>query len=504
MVVAPREHSGSCFCMSDAALESLCGRTAPLERRSLCDAVAGKVEDTSGALTVLCRAWAPEAAGSCFYDPATGTGGRIEVFEEDGLVVHRRTDGSELRWKILKMEANPFPVADTSDEPEEDAADPPEDSKAEPSRRRDATTARRSDQDTSHSLPRSRSREETKEKQKARARKGKHVDKEAKECAKAKEKGQQKEKQIQEKEALTEEHTKEREKQRAKERRERDCERDREKAKDRSQRDRLEPAKTADRDREEWRARERQKARERMRDEREAERSRERDRDKERKARDRHKDKSREPSRDREKPRRQLERSHAFDKAATPKSTSVPAGQASALPVTTSATSLLAAAAYQARVEPSPPNPEVEHFLSLNSVEPHAAAKLRSLPRALQRSVLERGSLMGARDPSAVLISRVRDIMMSTAHAMPTLPIVSVTLPNGQQVHPGVEALILRFGLDAQCAQQLRQLPLQLQAVAAELPVHEARNPSAFVMAQLQLPRFKQAAAAAKAMQAGL
>eukprot|EP00439_Symbiodinium_sp_Y106_P051705 s106_g6.t3 len=495
MVVAPREHSGSCFCMSDAALESLCGRTAPLERRSLCDAVAGKVEDTSGALTVLCRAWAPEAAGSCFYDPATGTGGRIEVFEEDGLVVHRRTDGSELRWKILKMEANPFPVADTSDEPEEDAADPPEDSKAEPSRRRDAKTARRSDQDTSHSLPRSRSREETKEKQKARARKGKHVDKEAKECAKAKEKGQQKEKQIQEKEALTEEHTKEREKQRAKERRERDCERDREKAKDR-------PGWVFAG--EEWRARERQKARERMRDEREAERSRERDRDKERKARDRHKDKSREPSRDREKPRRQLERSHAFDKAATPKSTSVPAGQASALPVTTSATSLLAAAAYQARVEPSPPNPEVEHFLSLNSVEPHAAAKLRSLPRALQRSVLERGSLMGARDPSAVLISRVRDIMMSTAHAMPTLPIVSVTLPNGQQVHPGVEALILRFGLDAQCAQQLRQLPLQLQAVAAELPVHEARNPSAFVMAQLQLPRFKQAAAAAKAMQAGL
>ena len=26
-----------------------------------------------------------------------------QVFEEDRLVVHRRTDGSELRWKILKM-----------------------------------------------------------------------------------------------------------------------------------------------------------------------------------------------------------------------------------------------------------------------------------------------------------------------------------------------------------------------------------------------------------------
>ena len=33
------------------------------------------------------------------------------------------------------------------------------------------------------------------------------------------------------------------------------------------------------------------------------------------------------------------------------------------------------------------------------------------------------------------------------------------------QVHPAVEALIIRYGLDAQCAQQLRQLPLPLQAV---------------------------------------
>ena len=31
------------------------------------------------------------------------------------------------------------------------------------------------------------------------------------------------------------------------------------------------------------------------------------------------------------------------------------------------------------------------------------------------------------------------------------------------EVHPAVEALIIRYALDAQCAQQLRQLPLQLQ-----------------------------------------
>ena len=73
--------------------------------------------------------------------------------------------------------------------------------------------------------------------------------------------------------------------------------------------------------------------------------------------------------------------------------------------------------------------------------------------------------------------------MMSSAHTTPSLPLVTMMLPNGQQansvsefvgridkcipcqVHPAVEALIIRYGLDAQCAQQLRQLPLPLQAV---------------------------------------
>merc|ERR1712129_128382 len=58
-------------------------------------------------------------------------------------------------------------------------------------------------------------------------------------------------------------------------------------------------------------------------------------------------------------------------------------------------------------------------------------------------------------------------------------------------IHHGIEMLITRFSLDARCAQMLRMLPRDKQALAAELPVHEARNPSAFVMAQLQLPHFQ-------------
>merc|ERR1719265_1856506 len=54
------------------------------------------------------------------------------------------------------------------------------------------------------------------------------------------------------------------------------------------------------------------------------------------------------------------------------------------------------------------PNPEVELFLQHNPVEPHAATRLRSLPMELQTIVLQRGSLFGGRDPTAVLLGRVR------------------------------------------------------------------------------------------------
>lgn len=138
------------------------------------------------------------------------------------------------------------------------------------------------------------------------------------------------------------------------------------------------------------------------------------------------------------------------------------------------------------------PSVEVEAFLAVNPVEAHAAARLRALPNPLQWMVFERGSLQGARDPSAVLISRVRDAMLQGAATLGIIGVPAAALING--VHPGVEMLIVRHSLDSQCAHALRNLPLPLQAVAAELPVQEARNPSAFVMAQLQQPRFRQQA----------
>jgi len=52
---------------------------------------------------------------------------------------------------------------------------------------------------------------------------------------------------------------------------------------------------------------------------------------------------------------------------------------------------------------------DVEAFLQINAVDPDAAMRLRGLPPHLQHRVLERGDLRHTRNPSAVLIARVRD-----------------------------------------------------------------------------------------------
>lgn len=55
------------------------------------------------------------------------------------------------------------------------------------------------------------------------------------------------------------------------------------------------------------------------------------------------------------------------------------------------------------------PNPEVEAFLTNNPIEAHAASRLRALPPDQQQLVIQ-SSLVGARDPTAVVIGRIRNV----------------------------------------------------------------------------------------------
>jgi len=147
------------------------------------------------------------------------------------------------------------------------------------------------------------------------------------------------------------------------------------------------------------------------------------------------------------------------------------------------------------------PSAEVEAFLLMNPVEANAAARMRNLPPHMARHVIQRGSLLGARDTAAVLNSRIRDAIQASQTPASIMPTPHSGSSSGHSGHAGIESLISRFNIDAQCAQMLRALPPHLQAMAAELPVQEARNASAFVMAQLQSPRFRQGTAPANGPQ---
>ncbi|CAE8705033.1 unnamed protein product, partial [Polarella glacialis] len=70
-----------------------------------------------------------------------------------------------------------------------------------------------------------------------------------------------------------------------------------------------------------------------------------------------------------------------------------------------------------------PPNPEVEAFLAqYPQIQPHAAARLRALPRDAQMQVLMLGGLGKARDPTAMLLGRIRNVDPFNATWVPRNP----------------------------------------------------------------------------------
>jgi len=130
---------------------------------------------------------------------------------------------------------------------------------------------------------------------------------------------------------------------------------------------------------------------------------------------------------------------------------------------------------------------EVEAFLAMNIVDPDAGQQLRQMPPELQRRVLDRGDLSHARNPSAVLIARMRDskqgVLANDGLGMPAPPPVG-------DCHAGIEQMIARYSLDARAAQMLRGLAKHKQGAAAQIDMSEARRPSAFIMSKLASPQF--------------
>jgi len=154
-------------------------------------------------------------------------------------------------------------------------------------------------------------------------------------------------------------------------------------------------------------------------------------------------------------------------------------------------------------VVPLASSTELEQFLSAGGVDGEAAVRLRALPPQLQRMVMDRGPVAGTRNPSSVVISRIKEVEAlrlgspSFAGLVGGLGVPNLGLGAGSSgggsgplgASPEIESLISTYSLDTQASAMLRRLSPEQQRLALKLPIQEARNPSAFIMTQLSMPR---------------
>lgn len=142
---------------------------------------------------------------------------------------------------------------------------------------------------------------------------------------------------------------------------------------------------------------------------------------------------------------------------------------------------------------------DVEEYLARNNIDSNAGSVLRALPPDLQEQVMS-SDLSNSRNPSAVLLSRIRQL---EARAAPTAlprgppPIMAVDwrppissglpsqAPRAARGSAAVEAYILSNNLDSKVAADLRALRPDEQLQVMTPPLTNPRNPSAIVSSRI-------------------
>jgi len=149
----------------------------------------------------------------------------------------------------------------------------------------------------------------------------------------------------------------------------------------------------------------------------------------------------------------------------------------------------------------------LEAFLAANPVDPEAGDRLRALPTSLQQAVMRRGPVSDTRNPSAVLIARMRDAELGrsdpgfsdfSANAVVTSgtpaarsqhnPISDerVSRPARRSAKATIEAMIRDYRLSPGCAWMLRALPPDKQKLASCIDPAGQVDPSGYVAEQLK------------------
>lgn len=138
----------------------------------------------------------------------------------------------------------------------------------------------------------------------------------------------------------------------------------------------------------------------------------------------------------------------------------------------------------------------VAEFLSMSNVSAEAAQRMRQLAPHLQQVVLKRGPLHDARNPTAVLLARIRDAELGNHAGYPDTgvrqeearfrPIDEDRRPARRSAKAAIEAMISEFRLSPGCAWMMRSLPPDKQKLAAKIDPSGQADPSGYVAEQLR------------------
>eukprot|EP00416_Gambierdiscus_australes_P013110 CAMPEP_0171147726 /NCGR_PEP_ID=MMETSP0766_2-20121228/148210_1 /TAXON_ID=439317 /ORGANISM="Gambierdiscus australes, Strain CAWD 149" /LENGTH=744 /DNA_ID=CAMNT_0011611635 /DNA_START=106 /DNA_END=2336 /DNA_ORIENTATION=+ len=127
---------------------------------------------------------------------------------------------------------------------------------------------------------------------------------------------------------------------------------------------------------------------------------------------------------------------------------------------------------------------EVEQFLSSSTIDDHAQAALRELSPYMQAAVIDRGGLGNARNPSSVLLSRIRDVQNGVVNTPPPPP-PSAGAPRGSKAER-VERFLEENSVDEQASEVFRNCHPDVQEEVMSRPVASARNPSSALRARIR------------------
>eukprot|EP00747_Dinoflagellata_sp_TGD_P209783 gnl/TRDRNA2_/TRDRNA2_83156_c0_seq1.p2 gnl/TRDRNA2_/TRDRNA2_83156_c0~~gnl/TRDRNA2_/TRDRNA2_83156_c0_seq1.p2 ORF type:complete len:414 (-),score=87.37 gnl/TRDRNA2_/TRDRNA2_83156_c0_seq1:97-1338(-) len=138
----------------------------------------------------------------------------------------------------------------------------------------------------------------------------------------------------------------------------------------------------------------------------------------------------------------------------------------------------------------------IEVFLSANNVDAESSDRLRALPPHLQQAVMQRGPVGDSRNPSAILLARVREVEQGGGGgesfgygedgARGRGGDDDRNPPARRNAKATIENMVRDYRLTPGCAWMLRALPPDKQKLAAKIDPSGQLDPSGYVAEQLK------------------